>query len=203
MTFCFDRKVSPNNASDNSTPPTNSTPTGWTTFYDQVDVMTLQGTCMYLNVTSLLWLTDGCTTDRSPSNSSSVTCTCEHLTMFTVFFSLTCEPPSKALFIFSWIGCCLSLIALSITLITFITMSQYRTTNKHQKKASVPRTTAITQVQPPIRVNTLSYCRDVPLLFAFSGHNISYVHGQIDAVRSVSSLDADEHSHRHSHPHQS
>jgi len=88
--------------------------------------MISEGSCMYLNTTSLIWQTDGCFTDRYLSNSTSVTCTCEHLTMFTVFFSLTCATPSKAFEILSWIGCVLSIIGLSITLITFIIISQCR-----------------------------------------------------------------------------
>jgi len=83
---------------------------------------------MYLNTTSMIWQTDGCLTDRQLSNSTSVMCTCEHLTMFTVFFSLTCTAPSKPLEILSWIGCVLSIIGLSVTLIMFIIISQCRQT---------------------------------------------------------------------------
>lgn len=88
--------------------------------------MVPQGTCMYLNMTSMLWQSDGCTTDRQFSNNLSVTCTCEHLTMFTVFFSLACTKPSVGLYILSWIGCGLSLVGLSITLVMFIVISQCR-----------------------------------------------------------------------------
>ena len=121
VTFYFDQKISENDSSNSSTNTSNS-------FYDQLDLMTSEGFCMYLNTTSMIWQRDGCITNHKLSNSTSVVCTCEHLTMFTVFFSLTCATPSKALSILSWIGCILSIVGLSVTLITFILISQCRRT---------------------------------------------------------------------------
>ena len=121
-------------------------------FYDQVEVMISEGTCMYLNTTSMIWQTDGCSTDRQLSNSTSVTCTCEHLTMFTVFFSLTCAIPSKALEILSWIGCALSTIGLSITLIMFIIISQRRRTKDFDNRISSSLSTSSQELRRRITV---------------------------------------------------
>lgn len=83
---------------------------------------------MYLNTTTMIWQTDGCYTDRRLSTSTSVTCTCEHLTMFTVFFSLSCEAPTMSLKVLTWLGCIFSIISLLITFFMFIVMSLYRQT---------------------------------------------------------------------------
>ena len=123
VTFYFEQKISSSDILGYSPRSSTTDP-----FYDQLDIMISEGTCMYLNTTSMIWQIDGCTTDRQLSNSTSVTCTCEHLTMFTVFFSLSCATPSKALQILSWIGCVLSIIGLFITLIMFIVISQRRKT---------------------------------------------------------------------------
>jgi hypothetical protein len=120
VTFYFDQKISSTHTLKHSTNSMSDS------FYDQLDIMISEGTCMYLNTTSMIWQTDGCSTDRQLSNNISVTCTCEHLTMFTVFFSLSCATPSKALEVLSWIGCVLSIIGLSMTLIMFIVMSKCR-----------------------------------------------------------------------------
>ncbi|CAF4591559.1 unnamed protein product [Rotaria socialis] len=125
VTFCFDQKVSSNDASDRSSNQINAIKVD--PFYDKLGSIII-GTCMYLNTTAMIWETDGCLTDRKLSNSTSVTCTCEHLTMFTVFFSLTCATPSISLEILTWIGCILSIVGLSITLVMFIIMSLCRQT---------------------------------------------------------------------------
>lgn len=143
VTFYFDQKISSNTSISPSTNLTNTTSTNITnstsrnSFYDQLDLMIPQGICMYLNMTTMLWQSDGCTTDRQISNNISVTCTCEHLTMFTVFFSLACEKPSMGLYVISWIGCGLSLIGLSIALVMFIVISQCRRSkNSNARKSS-------------------------------------------------------------------
>ncbi|CAF0794326.1 unnamed protein product [Adineta ricciae] len=123
VTFYFEQKIITNETSNVSINSTSDS------FYDQLDQMLLQGTCMYLNTTSMIWQTDGCITDRQLSNDTSVICTCEHLTMFTVFFSLSCATPSKALEILSWIGCVLSILGLSVTLVMFVVIRQCRKTN--------------------------------------------------------------------------
>ncbi|UJR27747.1 hypothetical protein I4U23_009022 [Adineta vaga] len=122
VTFYFDQKISSTESVNSSIKSTSYS------FYDQLDLMISQGTCMYLNTTSMIWKTDGCTTNRQLSNGTSVICTCEHLTMFTVFFSLSCATPSKALQILSWIGCALSIVGLSVTLIMFVVIRQCRKT---------------------------------------------------------------------------
>jgi hypothetical protein len=129
VTFYFDQKISSINTFEYPINKTNSTNLTTDPFYDQLDIMISEGICMYLNTTSMIWQSDGCSTNRQLSNSTSVLCTCEHLTMFTVFFSLTCAPSSKALDILNWIGCILSIIGLSITLIMFIIISQCRRIN--------------------------------------------------------------------------
>ncbi|CAF1140369.1 unnamed protein product [Adineta steineri] len=126
VTFYFDQKLDLTNTSDS---PINTTTTNSSisdSFYDQLDIMISEGTCMYLNMTSMVWQTDGCITDRQLSNNISVICTCEHLTMFTVFFSLTCATPSQALEVLSWIGCIISIVSLLAILVMFIVTSQCR-----------------------------------------------------------------------------
>ncbi|CAF3365666.1 unnamed protein product [Rotaria sp. Silwood1] len=140
VTFYFDQKISSNDTFEYSINTTNSTTID--PFYDQLDLMISEGVCMYLNTTSMIWQTDGCLTDRQLSNSTSVTCTCTHLTMFTVFFSLTCANPSKAVEILSWIGCVLSIIGLSITLLMFIFISLYRRTENSSHGLSSSNTSS-------------------------------------------------------------
>ncbi|CAF2027361.1 unnamed protein product [Rotaria magnacalcarata] len=134
VTFFFDQKVSSNDISDRLSNQINVIKVD--PFYDKLGSITIIGTCMYLNTTAMIWETDGCLTDRKLSNSTSVTCTCEHLTMFTVFFSLTCAPPSISLAILNWIGCILSIVGLSITLVMFIIMSLCRQTKYSMHGAS-------------------------------------------------------------------
>jgi hypothetical protein len=122
VTFYFDQKIPLADRFNYSKNTINSNTSD--SFYNQLNPMVPQGVCMYLNTTNMTWQTDGCTTDRQLSNSTSVICTCEHLTMFTVFFSLTCTNPSQALNILSWIGCGLSIFGLSVTLIMFVVISQ-------------------------------------------------------------------------------
>ena len=146
MTFYFDQKVSANNTFEYSINSTSDP------FYDQLDIMISEGTCMYLNTTSMIWQTDGCSTNRQSSNSTSVTCTCGHLTMFTVFFSLSCATPSNALEILTWIGCCLSIIGLSITLIMFIVISQCRRTKNFNNGISSSRSSSSQELRRRIMV---------------------------------------------------
>lgn len=117
--------------------------------------MLLQGTCMYLNTTSMIWQTDGCITDRQLSNTTSVTCTCEHLTMFTVFFSLSCATPSKALEILSWIGCILSILALSATLVMFVVIRQCRKTKENVNGISSSHSSSSQELRRRIMVRKL------------------------------------------------
>ncbi|CAF2351180.1 unnamed protein product [Rotaria sp. Silwood2] len=140
VTFYFDQKISSIDTFEYSINTTNSTIID--TFYDQLDLMISEGICMYLNTTSMIWQTDGCLTDRQLSNSSSITCTCKHLTMFTVFFSLTCANPSKTLEILSWLGCGLSIIGLSITFLMFIFISLYRRTENSSHGISSSNTSS-------------------------------------------------------------
>ena len=146
VTFQFEQKFLSNDTITNSTNSTTDS------FYDQLDLMVSQGTCMYLNTTSMTWQTDGCSTDRLLSNGSSVICTCEHLTMFTVFFSLSCEAPSKVLEVLSWIGCCLSIIGLSITLIMFIVISQCRQTKNSNNGISSSQSSSSQELRRRIMV---------------------------------------------------
>ncbi len=156
VTFYFEQKLpsidifvyTPNITIKNST--TDS-------FYDQLDLMISEGTCMYLNTTSMIWQTDGCLTDRQLSNSTSVTCTCEHLTMFTVFFSLTCAIPSKTFEILSWIGCILSIIGLSITLIMFIVISQCRQIKTSNDGISLSHSSSSQELRRRIMVTKKSF----------------------------------------------
>ena len=117
--------------------------------------MLLQGTCMYLNTTSMIWQTDGCTTDRQLSNTTSVTCTCEHLTMFTVFFSLSCATPSKALEVLSWIGCALSILGLSVTLVMFVVIRQCRKTKDNVNGISSSHSSSSQELRRRIMVRNL------------------------------------------------
>jgi hypothetical protein len=126
VTFYFDQKLPSTDLFPVSTNTTNTTNSTSNPFYDQLDIKISEGMCMYLNTTSMIWQTDGCSTDHHLSNSTSVVCTCEHLTMFTVFFSLTCATPSTGLDILSWIGCGLSILGLSLTLIMFIVITLCR-----------------------------------------------------------------------------
>jgi hypothetical protein len=146
VTFYFDQKITSTDTTEDSINSTSDS------FYDQLDVMVSVGTCMYLNTTSMIWQIDGCSTDRQLSNSTSVTCTCEHLTMFTVFFSLSCAAPSKALDIFSWIGCALSTIGLSITLIMFIIISHCRQTNNSNNGISSSHSSSSQELRRRIMV---------------------------------------------------
>ncbi|CAF0748159.1 unnamed protein product [Rotaria sordida] len=145
VTFYFDQKISSIDTFEYSINITNSTTID--TFYDQLDFMILEGSCMYLNTTSMIWQTDGCFTHRQLSNSTSVICTCQHLTMFTVFFSLTCANPSKTVEIFSWIGCGLSIIGLSITLLMFIAMSISRGTENSSHGLSSSNTSSSQEIR--------------------------------------------------------
>lgn len=38
--------------------------------------------CMFWNITSLLWSSEGCELDENVSNSETATCVCQHLTEF-------------------------------------------------------------------------------------------------------------------------
>ena len=144
VTFHFDQKSS---SIEFNQQQTNS-------FYDRLDPMTTEGICMYLNTANMTWLADGCTIDRRRSSQTSVTCTCEHLTMFTVFFSSTCSTPSKSLSILTWIGCGLSIIGLSITLIVFIFISQCRQkTSKSSQNISVSQSSSSQELRRRITVN--------------------------------------------------
>ena len=127
VTFYFDQKVSSNGTMPNLINKTYSTTDP---FYDQLNIMTLKGTCMYLNIMNMTWQSDGCSTNQQLSNSSSVTCTCEHLTIFTVFFSLSCATSPQVLDILSWVGCILSIFSLSTTLIIFLVSSLCRQTKQ-------------------------------------------------------------------------
>lgn len=151
VTFYFDQRISANDNSTNNTTKNASNDTS-DPFYDQVNVMVPEGTCMYLNTSSMLWQTDGCRTDRGLSTSLSVTCTCEHLTMFTVFFSLTCATPSKALLILSWVGCALSLVGLSLTLIMFVVISQCRQTKSPSHGNSSSHTSSSQELRRRVMV---------------------------------------------------
>ena len=133
--------------------------------------MILEGTCMYLNMTNMVWQSDGCTTDRQLSNNVSVTCTCEHLTMFTVFFSLNCAEPSIGLNMISWIGCGLSLVSLSIALIMFIVISQCRRGKNSGTRKSSSQSTSNQELKrkPMVPIlskdNSFSSLDEFPLSF--------------------------------------
>jgi hypothetical protein len=153
VTFYFEQKL-PSTDTDEYVP--NATTVISDSFYDQLDILISEGTCMYLNTSSMIWQTDGCTTNRQLSNSTSVTCTCEHLTMFTVFFSLSCATPSKSLEILSWIGCGLSLIGLSLTLIMFIVITQCRRIKNSNHGISSSHNSSSQELRHRMMVNYLT-----------------------------------------------
>jgi hypothetical protein len=150
--FYFDHKI-PSEDQFNYSTNTTENFTLTDSFYDKLNPMIPQGVCMYLNTTNMTWQTDGCTTDRRLSNSTSVACTCEHLTMFTVFFSLTCETPSLALEILSWIGCGLSIIGLSITLVMFVVISQCRRAKNSNNGVSSTESNSSQELRRKLTVN--------------------------------------------------
>lgn len=173
VTFSFDQKVSATDSLSTATNATASTTTDSEkdSFYDQVDVMVSEGICMYLNTTNMTWQSDGCVTNQQLSNSTSVTCTCEHLTMFTVFFSSSCATPSTALVVLSWIGCILSIVGLSVTLVMFIVISQCRQRIKSSSQgislshsSSSQELRRRTMVKIPENKNHSSYSQDLFLL---------------------------------------
>jgi hypothetical protein len=156
--FYFDQQIPLADKFNYSTNTTmNSTPID--SFYDQLNPMILQGICMYLNTTNMTWQADGCTTDRQLSTSTSVTCTCEHLTMFTVFFSLTCATPSQALEILSWIGCSLSILGLSMTLIMFIVISQCRRVKYLNNGVSSTESSSSQELRRKLTVKNCQYSK--------------------------------------------
>lgn len=196
VTFYFDQKVAWNETYDSSWQSNISSNAISNTsladsFYDQLDSMIPQGTCMYLNTSAMVWQTDGCYTDREKSTSTSVTCTCEHLTMFTVFFSLTCATPSKTLYILSWIGCALSLIGLVCALILLMILSRCR-----QKKADEPTSSSSSAGwQHSMTVNDsihLTKQESIRTIHSILERVTSIIDSKTDAVSVVQSVDYHE-----------
>ncbi|XP_061669526.1 adhesion G-protein coupled receptor G5-like [Syngnathoides biaculeatus] len=83
--------------------------------------------CVFLNFSTKAFSDSGCRTIWEPGQSH-VTCSCDHLTYFGILLAST--PPSPAneavLSYLSLIGCSLSLVALVVTLLLFITKRQIR-----------------------------------------------------------------------------
>ncbi|KAI0228620.1 hypothetical protein LSAT2_020888 [Lamellibrachia satsuma] len=82
------------------------------------------------------WSTRGCTSDPDTDSHDSTTCLCDHLTNFALLLDVydqgsSLDPEHQvALSVISYIGCGISLLAVTLTLITLLTIKKlYRTEN--------------------------------------------------------------------------
>ena len=67
------------------------------------------------------WSNEGCNVSKTQAYKGFVTCECDHLTNFALLLDVSQKrEQSKALSIITWIGCGISLLGLTLTIITYL-----------------------------------------------------------------------------------
>ena len=67
------------------------------------------------------WSTEGCKVKETQKYKGFITCECNHLTNFALLLDVSqTRYVSQALSVITWIGCGISMVGLSLTIITFL-----------------------------------------------------------------------------------
>ncbi|XP_022080046.1 cadherin EGF LAG seven-pass G-type receptor 1-like [Acanthaster planci] len=97
--------------------------------------LTNEPVCVFWDVESTNWSTEGCTRSTTSGASSPVVCHCDHLTSFAILVSYTGDIKDYVLDVVSKVGCAISIVALALTILACLSYRELR--NNPAKKSLI------------------------------------------------------------------
>lgn len=133
--------------------------------------------CTFWNVRNSRWSSEGCSLDTELSTNDTTSCRCDHLTNFAllmdVYGASLSETDKRVLSIISYIGCGVSLLALLLTLLTYILFKKLRRDNPSKILVNLCVALALSNLvfvagMQPYALDNLVGCKIVAVLLHFS-----------------------------------